>query len=60
MMQIFAKIRYFCKQLQMAMIPNRNFGNIIAIVIAFDPLHQDFDTITASLLKTDNKTIDKI
>ena len=42
------------------MIPNRDFWDTIAIVIALDTLHDDFDTMMASLLETSNKTINKI
>lgn len=59
-MQIFAKVKYLCKCFQTAMTPNRDFWNIIAIVIALNSLHNNFDTITASLLKTGDKSIDKI
>ena len=58
--QIFAEIRYLCKRLRTAMTPNRDLWDTIAIVIALDSLHQDFDTTTASLLETGDKTIDEI
>ncbi len=59
-MQIFAEVRYLCKRLRTAMTPNRDLWDTIAIVIAFDSLHQDFDTTTASLLETGDKSIDEI
>lgn len=40
--------------------PNRDIYNSITIVIAFDSIHDDFETKTSSLLKTGDKTIDKI
>lgn len=43
----------------MAMIPNRDLWDIIAIVIALDLLYNNFDTMTASLLETGDKSIDK-
>lgn len=59
-MQIFAAVKYLCKHLRTTMTPGRNLWDTIAIVIALDSLHKDFDTITASLLETGNKTIDQI
>ena len=41
-------------------MPNRNIYNGILIVIAFDLIHNKFKTKMSSLLKTSNKTIDKI
>lgn len=48
------------KQFCTVIIPDRDFWNIIAIVIALDTLNNDFKTIIASLLKIGNKTIDQI
>ena len=59
-MQIFVEVKYLCKRLQTAMTPGRDLWNTIAIVIALNSLHEDFDTTTASLLETGNKIIDKI
>ncbi len=59
-MQIFAEVKYLCKRLRTTMTPNRDLWDIIAIVIALDSLHKDFDTTTASLLETGDKTIDQI
>lgn len=42
------------------MTPGHNFGDIIAIVNPLNSLYKDFDTITASLLETEDKTIDQI
>ncbi len=42
------------------MTPGQDLWDIIAIVIALDSLYKDFDTTTASLLETGDKTIDKI
>lgn len=41
------------------MTPNRNFWDIIKIVIALDYLYEDCDITTTSLLETGNKTIDQ-
>lgn len=59
-MQIFTEVRYLCKRLRIAMTPGRDFWDTIAIVIALDTLHNDFDTTTASLLEMGDKTIDQI
>ena len=59
-MQIFIKVKYLCKRLCTAMTLNRDLWDMIAIVIALDSLHKDFDTTTANLLETDNMTIDQI
>lgn len=59
-MQIFAEVKYLCKRLRSAMTPGRDLWGTIAIVIALDSLHEDFDTTTASLLETGDKTIDQI
>lgn len=42
------------------MTPHRDLWDIIAIVIALDSLHNNFDTTTASLLETRNKSINEI
>ena len=59
-MQIFAEVRYLCKRLQTAMTPGQDLRDIIAIVIALDTLHDNFNTTTTSLLESENKTIDQI
>lgn len=48
------------KQLKAAHTLSRNINDSIAIVIALDLIHKDFDTKTSSLLKTCNKIIDRI
>lgn len=58
--QIFAKVRYLCKHFHTKMTPGWNIWNTIAIVIALDTLHNNFDMTTTSLLKTGDKTIDQI
>ena len=59
-MQIFAEVKYLCKRFRTAMTPGQDLWDTIAIVIALDSLHEDFDTTTASLLETGDKTIDEI
>lgn len=58
--EIFAKVRYLCKQLKAATIEGRDSIKTIAIVIALDTLHNDFDTTTVSMLEMGNKSIDEI
>lgn len=59
-MQIFAEVKYLCKRLRMTMTPDRDFWDIIAILIVLDSLHKDFNTTIASLLEAGNKTINQI
>lgn len=59
-MQIFAKGKYLCKLLRLAMIPGRDLWDTIVIMIALDSLHENFNTTIASLLETSNKTMDQI
>ena len=59
-MEIFAEVRYLCKQLRTAITPGRDLWDTIAIVIALDSLHDDFDTITTSPLEVGDKTLDQI
>lgn len=58
--QIFTKVKYLFKRLCMTITLSRDLWDTIAIVIALDSLHEDFDTTTASLLETGNKTINQI
>ena len=58
--EIFAEVRYLYKQLKTTMIEGRDLFDTIAIVIALDTLHNNFDTITARMLKTRDKSIDEI
>ncbi len=59
-MQIFAEVRYLFKRLRTAMTQGRDLLDTIAIVIALDTLHDNFDTTTASLLESGDNTIDQI
>ncbi len=59
-MQIFTEMKYLCKRLYTVITPNQDLWDMIAIVIALDLLHKDFDTTTASLLETSDKIIDQI
>lgn len=58
--EIFASVRYLCKRLKAAVAEGRDPFESIAIVIALDTLHNDFDTTTASMLEMGNKSMDKI
>lgn len=57
-MQIFIEVHYLIKQLQVVMTIGHNPWDTIAIVIAFNILHDNFDLTTASLLKVKDKSID--
>ena len=57
---VFADVQILTKRLRAALTPNRDIYNSIAIVIALDLIHNDFETKTSSLLKTGDKTIDEI
>lgn len=59
-MSRFANICFLVKQLQIALISNRNIWDSIAIVIAFDLLYNNFETTTTNMLKSRDKTINKI
>lgn len=59
-MQIFVKVKYFCKRFCLAITPGQDFQNIIIIIIALNLLYKIFDTTTASLLETSDKTINQI
>lgn len=59
-MQIFAEFWYLYKRLQITIIPNHEFWDIIASIVTLDILHNDFETMTASFFKTGDKLIDEI
>lgn len=54
---MFVEEKYVYKCPRLAMTPEQDLWNIIAIIIVLNLLHEDFDTTTASLLETGNKTI---
>ena len=56
--QIFVEVKYLCKRLHLAMTPGRDLWDIIAIIITLNLLYENFNTTTASLLETGDKTID--
>lgn len=59
-MQIFAKMKYFYKRLQIVMMLGQNLWDTIAIVITLNSSYKDFDTTTANLLEEGDKPIDQI
>lgn len=59
-MSIFADVRFLVKRLRSAITPNRDIWDSIAIVVALDSLHDDFETITTSMLERGDKTIEEI
>ena len=58
--EIFAEVWYLFKQLKAAMTERGDLFDTIAIVIALDKLHNDFNTTTASMLEKGDKFIDEI
>ena len=60
MIKIFAKVQYLCKQLKAAMTEGKNPFKTMAIIIALDMLHDNYDTTTANMFETGNKSIDEI
>ena len=56
----FAEVQYLCKHLKAVMTKIRDPFETIAIVIVLDTLYDDYDTTTASIFKTRNKSIDKV
>lgn len=59
-MKIFVKVQYLYKQLQTVIILGCNPWDIITIVIALNILYNNFDLITANLIKTGDKSIEQI
>lgn len=59
-MQIFVKLKYFCKRFWMAITWERNLWGTMAVVITLSLFHEDFNTTTTSLLETSDKTINQI
>lgn len=59
-MSIFADVRFLIKQLRAAITPNRDIWDSIAIAVALDSLHDDFESTTTTMLERGNKSIDEI
>ena len=58
--EIFAEVRYLCKQLKAAITEGIDPFETMAIVIALDTLYDNYDTTTTSMLETGNKSINEI
>lgn len=59
-MSIFANVRFLVKRLQSTITTNRDIWDSIAIVVALDFLHDDFETTITSMLERGDKTIEEI
>lgn len=59
-MSVFANVRFLIKRLRAAITPERDIWDSIAIVVALDSLHDDFEATTASMLERGDKTIEEI
>lgn len=53
-------MRIFTKQFKAILTSNRDIYDSIAIIIAFDFIHNNFNTKISNLLKIGDKTINKI
>ncbi len=58
--EIFAEVQYLFKRPKAVMTEGRDLFDTIAIFITLDTLHNDFDTTTANMLETGDKSIDEI
>ena len=59
-LEIFAKVRFFYKQLKVVMTAKRNLFDIIIIIIILDTLYSNFKTTIANMLETGDKSIEVI
>lgn len=58
---IFAKVRFLVKRLRTAVTPNKDIWDSIAVVVATESLHDDFEHVTSGLLgQGGEKSIDEI
>lgn len=58
---IFAKVRFLVKRLRAAVTPNKDIWDSIAVVVATEPLHKDFEHVTSGLLgQGEKESIDEI
>lgn len=58
-MSIFANVQFLIKQLQATITSDCNIWDSIAIIVALDSLYNNFDITNKSILKQDDKKIDK-
>lgn len=59
-MSIFADVQFLIKRLQVAITPNRDIWDSIAIAVALNSLYNDFKLTTTTMLERGNKMIDEI
>lgn len=59
-MNIFADVWFLIKRLQVAITPNWDIWDSIAIAVTLDSLHDDFESTTTTMLECGNKIIDEI
>lgn len=59
-MSIFTDVRFLIKRLQAAITPNQDIWDSIEIAVALNLLHNNFESITMTMLECDNKLIDEI
>lgn len=57
---VFAEVRFLTKRLKAAITPGKDIWDIIAIVVALDSLHNDFEPTIASMLESGEKPIEEI
>lgn len=57
---VFTNICFLVKWLRLAITPNQDIWDSIVIVIILNLLYNNFETTTNNMLKSGNKTIDKI
>lgn len=57
---MFAYIRFLIKRFWVVIIPDSDIGDSIAIVVILDILHDVFEIIIASMLKSGDKIIKEI
>lgn len=60
MVEIFAKVLYLCKYLMIIITKGKDSFEIITIVITLNMLHDNYNTTSASMLETKNKSINEI
>lgn len=58
-MSIFTNVKFFIKQLCIAITLKYNIGHSIAIVLDLDSLYNNFITIMTTMLKYRDKIIEK-
>ena len=59
-MSIFVDVQFLIKRLRVAITPNRDIWDSIAIAVALDFLHDEFELPITTILEYGDKTIDEI